>query len=77
MGIGIEHHFGHTGRGFAVLDLLDGGVAKGVENGLVSNHRDGLAFGIGGRDEGGGRTGGMNVLVHGKGWIDQFEGRVA
>lgn len=64
VGIRIENHLGHAGSGLAVSDLLDGGVAKGVENRFVSDHRDGLALGVGSRNEGSGRTGGMDLWVH-------------
>lgn len=65
VGIGIEDHLGDAGGGFAVLDLLDGGVAEGLADRFISNHSDGLALGIVGWDEGGGGTGEVDFWVHG------------
>ena len=53
VGIGVEDNLGDAGGGFAVLDLLDGGFAEGLADRFVSNHGDGLALGVVGRDEGG------------------------
>lgn len=55
--IGIEDNLGDAGGGFAVLDLLDGGIAEGFADRVISDHGDGLALGIVGRDEGGGWAG--------------------
>ena len=50
--IGVENNLGDAGRGFAVLDLLDGGVAEGLADCFISDHRDRFALGIVSRNEG-------------------------
>ena len=58
--IWVEDNLGDAGRGFAVLDLLDGDVAEGLTDCFVPDHGDRLALGIVSRNEGGGGTGEMD-----------------
>jgi hypothetical protein len=66
VGIGVEDNLGHAGGGFAVSDLGDGLIAESFSDGFISDHGNGLALGFGGRNEGGGRAGDVDIGVHEK-----------